>query len=97
MRRFNTKRSRLFSLDLFIYYFLDFVAVFLATTFLAGFFATFLTAPELLTAPSAGTEIFDWQFGHLIALPRAASGALSVFSQLGQRTLTGMNRLDPKE
>src|SRR5262249_3124505 len=60
------------------------------------FFAVLTATPPPSAAAAAplssapGTRTFVPQPGHLIALPRAASGAFSDFSQLGQRTLTGI-------
>src|SRR5262249_62428987 len=66
----------------------------------ARFFAgTFPPVRRVVLPPPAdespaGTLTFVSQSGHLTALPRAASGALSTFSHLGQRTLTAMETLE---
>src|SRR5437868_2919688 len=63
-------------------------------TFLAGALALDLRAVlrplSLLVESPAGTLTFVSQPGHLTAFPRAASGALSTFSHVGQRTLTAI-------
>src|SRR5665213_3236138 len=64
-----------------------------SSTFLAGALAPALRA-MLLPSPAddspAGTLTLVSQPGHLIAFPRAASGAFSTFSHVGQRTLTAI-------